>query len=61
MISSLPGENINIENDIHNNPMNIKTNLFFLISPLIAKNKPKNNIKKYQNPIIPHPSFNLIL
>ena len=52
MISSLPGENINIENEIHINPINTKLNLFFPSSPLITKNNPTNNIKKYQNPII---------
>lgn len=52
MISSLPGENIKIENEMHNKPISIKLNLIFLNSPLITKNNPANNIKKYQNPII---------
>jgi hypothetical protein len=52
MISSLPGENIKIENEIHNNPISIELNLFFPSSPLITKNNPTNNIKKYHNPII---------
>ena len=50
IISSLPGENINIENEIHNTPTNIKQNFLFLSSPLTNKNIPTNNIKKYQNP-----------
>ncbi len=50
IISSLPGENINIENEIHNTPTNIKPNFLFLSSPLNNKNIPTNNIKKYQTP-----------
>ena len=52
MISALPGENINIENEIHNNPTNTKLNFLFPSSPLTTKNNPTNNIKKYQKPII---------
>jgi len=52
MISALPGENINIENEIHNNPTKTKLNFLFPINPLTTKNNPTNNIKKYQKPII---------
>lgn len=50
IISSLPGENINIENEIHNTPTNTKPNFLFLSSPLNNKNIPTKSIKKYQNP-----------
>lgn len=56
MTSALPGENINIENEIHNSPENIKLIFLFPISPLTTKNKPTNNIKKYQKPIISPPA-----
>jgi len=52
MISALPGENINIDNAIHNSPTTIKMNFLFPSSPLITKNIPTNSIKKYQNPIV---------
>ena len=52
MISALPGENINIDNEIHNSPTNTKLNFLFQSNPLTTKNNPTNNIKKYQKPII---------
>jgi len=57
IISALPGENINIENDIQNKPTNripifiINKDCFFINSPLNIKNNPTNKIKKYQTPI----------
>lgn len=33
MISSLPEENINIENEIHNNPISTELNLFSKVAP----------------------------
>lgn len=51
MISALPGENINKDNEIHTSPTNTKLNFLCLSSPKTTKNNPRNNIKKYQNPI----------
>jgi hypothetical protein len=44
MISALPGENINIENEIHNSPTNTKLNFLFPSSPFTTKNNPTINI-----------------
>lgn len=60
MISALPGENINIDKEIHNSPTNTKLKFFFRSNPLTTKNNPTNNIKKYQKPTISPPSLYLI-
>ena len=59
MISALPGENMNMENEIHNRPINTKPIFLFLNSPLTTNIKPTNSIKKYQKPIIYTPKFNV--
>ena len=61
MISALPGENINIDKEIHNSPINTKLYLLLPRNPLITKNNPTNNIKKYQKPITSPPSLHLLL
>ena len=62
IISALPGENINIENDIQNKPTNripifiINKDCFFINSPLNIKNNPQTRLRNTKPPLA-HPFY----